>query len=61
MQLRPHGRLYLCRTLLLPTAETHAASVARFSPLHFPRRITRPVSYYALFEGWLYKANLLVV
>ncbi len=30
-----------------------AASVLGFSPDHFRRRITRPVSYYALFQGWL--------
>jgi len=24
-----------------------------WAPLHYPRRITRPVSYYALFQGWL--------
>ena len=30
-----------------------AASVQRLSPDHFRRTVTRPVSYYALFEGWL--------
>ena len=30
-----------------------AASAVCLAPLHFPRRITRPVSYYALFKGWL--------
>ena len=30
-----------------------AASVHRLSPDHFRRIVTRPVSYYALFEGWL--------
>jgi hypothetical protein len=30
-----------------------AASVQRLSPDHFRRIVTRPVSYYALFEGWL--------
>ena len=29
------------------------ASVDRLSPDHFRRTVTRPVSYYALFEGWL--------
>ena len=30
-----------------------AVSVPNFSPDHFRRRITRPVSYYALFKWWL--------
>ena len=30
-----------------------AASVRGLSPLYRRRRITRPVSYYALFKGWL--------
>ena len=30
-----------------------AASVLGFAPLHFRRSVTRPVSYYALFKGWL--------
>ena len=29
------------------------ASVLSLAPLSFPRKITGPVSYYALFEGWL--------
>jgi hypothetical protein len=29
------------------------ASVASLAPLHFPRSVTRPVSYYALFKWWL--------
>ncbi len=29
------------------------ASVLNLAPLYFPRKITRPVSYYALFKGWL--------
>jgi hypothetical protein len=29
------------------------ASVACLAPLHFRRRVTRPVSYYALFQWWL--------
>ena len=30
-----------------------AASAVCLAPLHCPRRITRPVSCYALFQGWL--------
>ena len=30
-----------------------AASVPYLAPLHFRRRFTRPVSYYAFFKGWL--------
>ena len=30
-----------------------AASAADLAPLHFRHRLPRPVSYYALFEGWL--------
>ena len=41
---------YPGRTLSVPPVQ---ASVARLAPLHFPRRHTRPVSYYALFQGWL--------
>ena len=33
----------------LPCIAASQASVLRLAPLHFPRRITRPVSYYALF------------
>ena len=29
------------------------ASVLSLAPFSFPRKITGPVSYYALFEGWL--------
>jgi hypothetical protein len=29
------------------------ASVSSLAPLHFPRSVTRPVSYYALFQWWL--------
>jgi len=29
------------------------ASVADLAPLYCRRKITRPVSYYALFQGWL--------
>src|SRR5690606_3769175 len=30
-----------------------AASVICLAPVHFRRRVTRPVSFYALFKGWL--------
>jgi hypothetical protein len=30
-----------------------AASVSYLAPVHFRRRVTRLVSYYALFKGWL--------
>src|SRR5262245_11201768 len=30
-----------------------AASVERLSPVHYRRRVPRPVSYYALFKWWL--------
>ena len=30
-----------------------AASVPGLAPLYCRRKITRPVSYYALFKGWL--------
>ena len=33
----------------LPRIAASQASVIRLAPLHFPRRVTRPVSYYALF------------
>ncbi len=35
------------------TRQKPAASVLCLAPLHFPRGITRPVSCYALFKGWL--------
>ncbi len=35
-----------------------AASVSSLAPLHLPRRKTRPVSYYAFFEGWLLLSQL---
>ena len=39
---------------LLPLSKTKSkASVLILAPLYFPRRITRPVSYYAFFKGWL--------
>ena len=34
-------------------SDQSAASVHRLSPDHFRRTVTRPVSYYALFKGWL--------
>ena len=37
----------------LAEQDQSAASVHRLSPDHFRRIVTRPVSYYALFEGWL--------
>ena len=45
IQLQPVHNAPLPRIL-----DTPAASVARFSPGHFRRTITRPVSYYALFK-----------
>ena len=39
---------------LLPRLATRPmASALRLAPLSFPRRVTRPVGYYALFKGWL--------
>ncbi len=52
---RPSGRPSL-QTERSPTAPAKLrpmASVPSLAPLSFPRRITRPVSYYALFKGWL--------
>jgi hypothetical protein len=37
----------------LPNIAAAIASVAYLAPLHFRRRVTRPVSYYALFKWWL--------
>ena len=34
----------------LPSTNTAQASVLRLAPLYLLRKITRPVSYYALFE-----------
>ena len=34
----------------LPSIAAAQASVKRLAPLYFPRRVTRPVSYYALFK-----------
>ena len=36
-----------------PQAAQSIASVDHLSPDHFRRIVTRPVSYYALFKGWL--------
>ena len=38
--------------------QASAASVSSLAPLHLPRRKTRPVSYYAFFEGWLLLSQL---
>jgi hypothetical protein len=37
----------------LPLLTESAASVFCLAPLYFRRRFTGPVSYYALFQGWL--------
>jgi hypothetical protein len=37
----------------LPPITGSWASAGRFAPLQFRRSATRPVSYYALFQGWL--------
>src|SRR5699024_1636888 len=37
---------------IVPT-EQSTASVIRLAPVHFRRKVTRPVSYYALFKWWL--------
>src|SRR5699024_8479330 len=34
-------------------SEQSAVSVIRLAPVHFRRKVTRPVSYYALFKCWL--------
>jgi len=34
-----------------PEADNHTASVDSLMPDHFRRRVARPVSYYALFQG----------
>src|SRR5688572_15395550 len=39
--------------IVCPKAHHPAASVLRLAPLHCRREITRPVSCYALFQGWL--------
>ena len=43
-------RLLPAHNAPLPRISAPIASVSRFSPGHFRRTITRPVSYYALFE-----------
>src|SRR5690606_13936598 len=35
------------------TCVNDTASAVCLAPLHYRRRTTRPVSYYALFQGWL--------
>ena len=37
----------------LPLASEFESSVNYLAPLHFRRRTTSPVSYYAFFKGWL--------
>jgi hypothetical protein len=39
--------------LLINLSVNPAASVSGLAPLYYRRKITRPVSYYALFQGWL--------
>ena len=50
----PHGNAST-RTQRSPTPDLRLAiaSVVDLAPLHFRRSVTRPVSYYALFEWWL--------
>ena len=48
-QLHPCGNAPLPRALTC----TATASVPYFSPGNFRRRVSRPVSYYALFKWWL--------
>ena len=38
---------------ILSCDRTPVSSVTCLAPLYFPRRTVRPVSYYALFKGWL--------
>src|SRR5690625_7784100 len=45
--------LHLDRSPTIVPTEQSAASVIRLAPIHFRRRVTRPVSYYALFKWWL--------
>ena len=49
------GRLHCNIDAPLPLVQKYepVASALNLAPLHCPRRITRPVSYYALFQGWL--------
>jgi hypothetical protein len=47
-------RLLRSQNAPLPIAFQHSqASVSSLAPLHYPRSRVRPVSCYALFEGWL--------
>jgi hypothetical protein len=48
----PSGRSPTVDHWLTPKASP-VASVADLAPLYCRRMITRPVSYYALFQGWL--------
>ena len=43
-------RLHPVFDALLPCINTSQASVYSLAPLNFRRRVTRPVSYYALFK-----------
>src|SRR5215831_17715559 len=54
----PHGLTFMLRRthdarLPTPLTRRSTASVRDLSPDHFRRHSTRPVSYYALFQGWL--------
>ena len=52
LELSPHLlplMLHPVHDAPLPCHQTSQASVGRLAPLYFPRRVTRPVSYYALF------------
>ena len=48
-----HQASLLHRTLSYPQQAGSRLRLMGFSPDHFRRRITRPVSYYALFKWWL--------
>ena len=52
---RPKGWRVVLRHSLTPApcSCTSAASATDLAPLHFRHGFPRPVSYYALFEGWL--------
>ena len=53
--LQPSLPVNLLRTqnAPLPLVAKSAASVSSLAPVYFRRRFTRPVSYYAFFQGWL--------
>src|SRR5699024_12815697 len=53
--ISPHGLTSqpFERSPTIVPSEQSAASVIRLAPVHFRRRVTRPVSYYALFKCWL--------